>query len=264
MGLFGDKQKPAETPEENAALAFSDEYREELRTRGREYFSKIIDDSAALFKQDLGATLKHIDTEMRQHIVRQLDTTLGDMQTQLTKQIDEQFIEFDTAMKQAQTAALESLESRAKQLEEKTKQLSEQLEANQTQQRERFTAMVDQQESQLTASLDKQTELVEKAYHDNQQKIEAASEVQAVSMQALSTSVKALQQQHDELGKMIEHTVERQESMIIDLFETNLAQVVEHYLLKAMGESYDVQSQLPAILASLEENKQDMMDDMHL
>lgn len=264
MGLFGDKQKPAETPAENAELTFSEEYRDELRARGRDYFQTAIEDGSKLFKQDLRATIEHVNTEMRQHIVRQLDVTLGDIRTQLTKQIDEQFIEFDNAIKRARTEAIDSLEQRARELEEKSAHLGTQLEDNVRRQMDTFTKVVESQESKLQESLNQQSDLVGKAYEDNKRKIEAASEVQAVSMQALSSSVQALQQQHDELGKMIERNVENQEAMILELFENNLAQVVEHYLMKSLGETADVKAQLPSIMASLEENKQDMMDDMRL
>lgn len=264
MGLLGRKQKPAETPEEQAALVFDDAYREELRTRGRDYFQRIIDDSSSLFQQDLDASLASVNTELRQHTMRRLDTTLGDMHTQLTRQIDEQFVEFDNSMKRAQEKAIASLEEKASQLEDKTQQLNDQLTKNLNSQNESFTRTVADQEAKLQESLTKQNDLLEKAYGANQEKIVAASQVQAVSMQALSTSVKALQQQHDDLGKMIESNVANQEAMIIELFENNLAQVVEHYLLKALGDQFDVKSQLPAILAQLKADKQDMMDDMRL
>lgn len=264
MGLFGDKQKLAETPAENAELIFNDEYRDELRARGREYFQKAIEDGSSLFKQDLQATIEHVNTEMRQHIVRQLDVTLGDIQTQLTRQIDEQFIEFDNAIKKAQVQAVDSLEKRSQDLEAKAADLGTRLEDNLNKQMETFSSTVKTQEAKLQESLNSQTDLINQAYEDNKRKIEEASQVQAVSMQALSSSVQALQKQHDELGKMIERNVENQEAMILELFENNLAQVVEHYLMKSLGEAADVKAQLPSIMASLEDNKKDMMDDMRL
>lgn len=264
MGLFGDKQKPAETPEEKAELIFNDEYREELRARGRDYFQKVIEDSSNLFKQDLRATVEYVNTEMRQHIVRQLDATLGGVQTQLTKQIDEQFVEFDNAIKRARDDAITSLEKRSKELEEKSSHLSTQLEDNVTKQMDLFTKAVDAQESKIQDALNQQNGLIEKAYENNKRKIDEAGEVQAVSMQALSSSVNALQKQHEELGHMIDRNVENQEAMIIELFENNLAQVVEHYLLKSLGESADIKTQMPTIMAHLEDNKKDMMDDMRL
>jgi hypothetical protein len=40
--------------------------------------------------------------------------------------------------------------------------------------------------------------------------------------------------------------------------------VVEHYLVGALGDQYDLKTQLPSILASLEENKQTIVDDVKL
>ena len=43
-----------------------------------------------------------------------------------------------------------------------------------------------------------------------------------------------------------------------------MAQVVEHYLLGALGDQYDVKAQLPSIIKQLEDNKQVIVDDMKL
>jgi hypothetical protein len=43
-----------------------------------------------------------------------------------------------------------------------------------------------------------------------------------------------------------------------------MAQIVEHYLLGALGDQFDMKAQLPSILQQLEENKQAIVDDMKL
>jgi hypothetical protein len=43
-----------------------------------------------------------------------------------------------------------------------------------------------------------------------------------------------------------------------------MAVVVEHYLLGALGEQYDMKAQLPMIIKQMDANKKAMMDDMKL
>ena len=52
--------------------------------------------------------------------------------------------------------------------------------------------------------------------------------------------------------------------MMVDSFQDNMAQIVEHYLLGALGDQFDIKSQLPSIIKQLEENKQAIADDMKL
>ena len=43
-----------------------------------------------------------------------------------------------------------------------------------------------------------------------------------------------------------------------------MARIIEHYLLEALGDQYDLKAQLPAIIQQLETNKQAIVDDMKL
>lgn len=43
-----------------------------------------------------------------------------------------------------------------------------------------------------------------------------------------------------------------------------MARIVENYLVAAIGEQYNLKSQLPSIIKQLEENKQAIVDDIKL
>lgn len=240
MGIFQHKKSEDEV---DGPLHFFDDYfREELRNKGRQYFEKAIDDNATLFKKDLEATVAHVDAELKEHIVDQLDSTITQVNTELTKQIDDQFVEYGKAMKNSQDAALESMEKREQALEDQHKQLSE----------------------KLQKSIADQEQVLVGLYKENMARIAAMQEAQSVAVQMLNNSVQSLQQQHQQMSDMLQKSVSNQESMIISAFEQNMAAVIEHYLLGALGDAYDLSAQLPSIIKKMEEIKPAMVDDMKL
>jgi len=89
-------------------------------------------------------------------------------------------------------------------------------------------------------------------------------EAQHSALTQLQKSVESIQEQHQQLSQMLEKSVANQQAMLIDVFEKNMAQVIEHYLLEALGDQYDLKAQVPAIIEQMEANKQAMLDDMKL
>jgi hypothetical protein len=47
-------------------------------------------------------------------------------------------------------------------------------------------------------------------------------------------------------------------------YEENMAKIIEHYVLEALGDQFDLKAQLPYIVAQMEANKQNMAEDMRL
>lgn len=180
---------------EAAGQVFDDEFREYLRDRGRAYFERIIDENGVLFKQDLDATVAHINTELRQHVARQLDDQFAEisrvnaeLREHISKQLEDQFAQFSRTMEGAQEKALESL----------------------------------------------------------------------------NRSALALEEQHKQLSAMLEMSINKQQTILVDAFQQNMARIIEHYLLTAVGEKYDLKAQLPSIIQQMEANKQAIVDDMKL
>lgn len=253
MGLFQNKQPVKKTAAQKAAEVaqqiFDDELREELRTRGQQYFDRVINENAALFKQDLDATVAHINTELRQHVARQLDQQLveithtnTELRENIAKKLDEQFVEYGKTMRDAQGLALQSLERSASALEEQHKQLGVALEKS-----------VAHQDATLTGAL-----------KDNQDKVAAMKAAHDHALKTLQQSVEALEEQHKQIGTVLEKSVAHQQEVLVSAFEKNMAQIIEHYLLNALGDQYDLKTQLPAIIKQMEANKQAIVEDMAL
>ncbi len=252
MGLFQNK-KPAATPQEKAfdeiEHFLDDTFRDELREHGRLYFERVIGENAALFKQDLDATVAHINTELKQHMARQLDhrfTEIAKANNQLkdhiSKELDERLVEYDKTIKDAQQLALESLNQSAQALHDQHQELARSIQKS-----------VADQETKLTAVFEK-----------NAAQVSSMEGAQKSALDSLAKSVQALEEQHQQLSALLQQTITNQEAMLVDAFEQNMTRVIEHYLLGALGEQYDMKAQLPAILKQLEANKQAMVDDMKL
>ncbi len=228
---------------------FDDGFRDELRAHGRQYFERVINENAALFKQDLDATVAHINTELRQHIARQLDTQFteinrvnGELREHIAQRLDEQFAEYSKTMQAAQDKALQSLERSAEALQGQYQALAAALEKS-----------VAHHDAILTGAVE-----------ENRSRVEAMRNTQEAALKSLAESVEALQKQHEQLDTMLKESIADQENMLVDAFEKNMALVAEHYLEGALGDQYDLKAQLPSIIKQMEENKQAIVDDMKL
>jgi uncharacterized protein YbjQ (UPF0145 family) len=253
MGLFQHKNTAkkslSDELEEAEELLFDAAFRDELKAHGREYIERVLDENVVLFKQDLDATVAHINTELRQQVARQLDQQMADinrvnteLRDHIASRIDEQFVAYTNTMKEAQDKALASLEERAKKLEEQHDQLG----------------------NVLQKSFAYQDAMLSSSVEESKSKLSVMRGAQEVAVQELVSSVKALQDQHAKLSQMLDQTIVNQEAMMIQAFEDNMSRTIEHYLVTALGDQYDLKAQLPAIIQQMEANKQAMVDDMKL
>jgi N-methylhydantoinase A/oxoprolinase/acetone carboxylase beta subunit len=164
------------------------------------------------------------------------------MKEHATKQLDERFDEYSKTMKSAQDAALQTLTDNAQVLQTQYTALSETVQTK-----------LGEQETALNSVIE-----------ENKARIVAMKGAQDAALEVLSHSTEVLRKQHEELTTSLEKNVAEQKAMIIGIFETNMARIVEHYLLGALGDQFDLKAQLPAIIKQMEENKQAIVDDMKL
>lgn len=250
MGIFGHKQQQAKTADETAAETeqhFFDEYfQEELRNHGRWYFEKIINENGALFKQDLDSTVEQVRTELKDHITSQLDTAVAQLSTELkdhvVKQLEERFAGYDKSAKEIQEKALHDIAASTQSMQEQHQQLL----------------------ATLQKSISDQDSLLHNTFEENKTNIAAMKEAQDSALEWLRHSAQALQDQYQQISTTLQKNVSDQEAMLISAFEANMAQIVEHYLTSALGEQYDMKSQMPAIIKQMEANKQAIKEDMNL
>ncbi len=150
---------------------FNEEFREELRNRGRLHFEKIIGENAMFLQQDLRLTTSQLNEYMKQ---------------ELGSKLREEFTKYEESITDAKQMAIDSIEKTKETIEEQRQMMSQQM----------------------------------------------------------SSEVKAEKQR------------------LIGRFEQNMADIINHYVLEAIGKQIDLSDQLEYILSELEANKQSIAEDI--
>lgn len=250
MGLFQNKNDSKKSSREDVIAAeehFFDEYfREELRNHGRWYFEKVINENGELFKRDLEETIKQVNIDLKEHVTKQLDEAIAeidkDLKEHTTRQLEHQFEEYSKSLKQAQDDALSTVVESSKKLQEQHDELRRRLEKN----------------------VEDQQLLLHDAFEENKAQIVAMKDAQASALNWLNQSAQALHDQYQHISSTLQKNVADQQNMLVSAFEDNMTTIIEHYLLGALGDQYDLKQQLPSIIKQMEENKQAIADDMKL
>jgi hypothetical protein len=159
--------------EQDVEHIFNDEFREELRNRGRLHFEKIIGENAMFLQQDLRLTTSQVNDYMKQEI---------------TKTLQEAFSKYQESINDAEQLALQSI-----------------------------------QKTQTT--IEKQREI---------------------------------------MGQQLETELTAERARLTERFSNHMADIVNHYVLAAIGNQISLEDQLEFILAELERNKQAIIEDINL
>ena len=160
-----------EAAEKDVEHIFNDEFREELRNRGRLHFEKIIGENAMFLQQDLRLTTSQLNDYMK---------------AEITKKLQEEFVKYEQSITDAKQMAIDSI-----------------------------------------------------------QKTNAAVEEQRRSLSA-----------------QIQHQIAEQKVRLMKEFEENMADIINHYVLDAIGNQIDLSDQLEYIIGDLEANKKAILEDM--
>lgn len=169
-GKSSDKDL-AEASEKGVEEIFNEEFREELKNRGRLHFEKIIGENAMFLQQDLRLTTSQLNDYMKDEIKRVLQ---------------DEFAKYEESISNAKDLALDSIQK-------------------------------------TQAVIEQQREVLERQMND---------------------------QATTEKNRLLEH------------FEKNMADIVNHYILAAIGNEIDLTVQLDYIFQYLEENKEAILEDI--
>jgi len=101
-----------EGAEKDVEHIFNDEFREELRNRGRLHFEKIIGENAMFLQQDLRLTTSQLNEYMK---------------TEITKKLEEEFAKYEQSIMDAKTLAIESIQKTNAAIDEQRKQMGDQV-----------------------------------------------------------------------------------------------------------------------------------------
>jgi hypothetical protein len=156
---------------EDVEHVFNDDFREELRNRGRLNFENIINENAMFLQQDLRLTISQINDYMKGEI---------------TTKLQSEFEKYEEGINDAKQMAVESLQ--------KTNQ--------------------------------------------------------------------AIDEERQKLGDQIQKDIDATKALLIERFEANMTEIINHYLLSSIGSQIDLNDQLDFIIADLETNKAAIIEDL--
>lgn len=160
-----------ELAEQDVEHIFNEEFREELRNRGRLHFEKIIGENSMFLQQDLRLTTSQLNEYMKDEI---------------TKKLQEEFTKYE----------------------------------------------------------------------------ESISDAKELAMESISKTQEAIEQQRQMMSKQLTEEFANEKARLIKRFEENMADIVNHYVLAAVGNQIDLNDQLEYILNELNENKKDIIEDI--
>jgi hypothetical protein len=176
-GKKGTKQLAAKdvsyqaSAEQDVEHIFNEEFREELRNRGRLHFEKIIGENAMFLQQDLRLTTSQLNEYMK---------------VEITRKLKEEFDKYEQSIMDAKQLAIDSIQ--------------------------KTNAAVDDQRKML--------------------------------------------------GTQLQEQLTEEKARMLKRFEINMADIVNHYVMAAIGNQIDLSSQLEYIIADLETNKQAIIADL--
>ncbi len=299
MGIFKRKKQHKSQQLEPAGVAeqvFDEQYREELRQAGREHFQKILDANSTDLKQDMDAILEQLTGSLRRHLASQLDLAITRVNNDISSSIKEQMSEYNRVSSEAQELVIQSLSRNAQAVHEKYQQMSSNLQqvvANQEvmmvgvfqDNQSRVSAIQSEQEKSfeylraslesarhqseelaqaLRQSAEEQSHKLDAIYRENIDTTSQIKQSQETAIATLQQTVAGLERQYAQLQQLLDQSIAKQKAMAAEMIDENMARILEHYLIGALGERSDLVRDLPNILEKMEEHKQAMMDDMKL
>jgi len=150
---------------------FSDEFREELRNRGRLHFEKVIGENAMFLQQDLRETTAQLNDYMR---------------TEISRTLQEEFKKYEQSITDAKQLALDSIDK----------------------------------------------------------------------------TIATIEQQRAFLQQQLQSQYQAQKDDVIKHLEQDMAKIINHYVVQAIGNQIDISDQLNYILSEIERNKPAIIEDI--
>lgn len=92
----------------------------------------------------------------------------------------------------------------------------------------------------------------------------AMRDAQQLAQDSLRKSANAVEEHRAVMTEALKKDVAEKEAVLVKNYEENMAAIVEHYVLQALNDQFDLKSQLPHIIQQMEANKEDIINDMRL
>lgn len=126
-------------------------------------------------------------------------------------------------------------------------------------------AMFLQQDLRLTTSeLNEymKTEITTKLQDEFKKYEESIMDAKQLAVESIQKTNSAIDEQRKVMSEQVQQEIMAEKQQIMQRFEQNMADIVNHYVLAAIGNQIDLNDQLEYILRDLETNKQAILEDI--
>lgn len=126
-------------------------------------------------------------------------------------------------------------------------------------------AMFLQQDLRLTTSQLNEymkNEITRKLQEEFAKYEESITDAKQIAIESIEKTNVAVEEQRRILGEQLQRQVADEKAQLISRFETDMARVVNHYVLEAIGNQIDLSDQLGYIIGELEANKKEILKDI--
>lgn len=126
-------------------------------------------------------------------------------------------------------------------------------------------AMFLQQDLRLTTSQLNEymkQELTTKLKEEFSKYEESITDAKQMAIESIEKTKETIEEQRQELVKHLNEEIESEKTRLLNRFQENMADIVNHYVLAAIGQQIDLNDQLEYIISELEANKQAIAEDI--
>lgn len=126
-------------------------------------------------------------------------------------------------------------------------------------------AMFLQQDLRLTTSQLNEymkSEITQKLQEEFAKYEQSITDAKQLALDSINKTQEAIEEQRQMMGSQLLQEIETEKQRIVKRFEDNMADIVNHYVLLAIGDQIDLNDQLEFILSDLEANKEAMIKDL--
>jgi hypothetical protein len=126
-------------------------------------------------------------------------------------------------------------------------------------------AMFLQQDLRLTTSQLNEymkTEITRKLKEEFDKYEQSIMDAKQLAIDSIQKTNTAIDEERRVLGQQVQQEIAAEKQVRLERFEANMADIINHYVLAAIGNQIDLNDQLEYILADLEANKQAIIEDI--
>lgn len=126
-------------------------------------------------------------------------------------------------------------------------------------------AMFLQQDLRLTTSQLNdymKTEITEKLQSEFNKYEQSIMDAKQLAVESIQKTNAAIDEHRQVLSLQVQEEIAKEKEQVIKRFEENMANIVNHYVMAAVGNQIDLSDQLEYILGELDANKKDIVEDI--